>query len=119
MIDLVFLETTAAQQGADMGSMVGMIAMLVLFGVFFWLFIVRPQKKREKEMKEQLSKMSIGDQIITIGGLVGVLAHIGEDDVTIYTSAANTPVCFKKASIEKIIPRNSDKNSDKDGKSKK
>ncbi|MBR6484880.1 MAG: preprotein translocase subunit YajC [Clostridiales bacterium] len=116
---IMYLETTAAQQGADMGSMVGMIAMLVLFGVFFWLFILRPQKKREKEMKEQLSSMSIGDQIITIGGLVGVLAHIGEDDVTIYTSAANTPVCFKKASIEKVIPRNSEKNSDKDKSKKK
>ncbi|MBR2294488.1 MAG: preprotein translocase subunit YajC [Clostridiales bacterium] len=111
--------TTAAQQGGDLGSMVGMIGMLVLFGLFFWLFIMRPQKKREKELKDQISKMSVGDKIITIGGLVGVLAHIGEDDVTIYTSAANTPVSFRKSAIETVIPRNSEKNQDKDAKAKK
>ena len=44
---------------------------------------VQGQKKREKELKEQMSKMCIGDTVVTIGGLIGRVANIKDDEVTI------------------------------------
>ena len=102
------LLATAQGQG-DMVSALPSVGLLLLFIPVFYLIVVRPQKKREKELKDQVDKMSIGDKIITIGGVTGVLAHINEDEVTIYTSAANTPITFQKAAIQTVVPRNGEK----------
>ena len=107
------LETTVDTATDAQGSgWVMLVSMLIMVGLM-WLLFIRPQKKREKALKDQMSKMSVGDKIITIGGLVGVLANQTEDEVTIYTSMANTPVTFTKSAIQTIIPRNSEKKDDK------
>ena len=49
--------------------------------------------------------MRVGDQVVTIGGLVGKVANIRDDEVTIMTSAANTLVTFKKSAISTIVSR--------------
>jgi preprotein translocase subunit YajC len=49
--------------------------------------------------------MRVGDQVITIGGLVGKVANIRDDEVTIMTSAANTLVTFKKNAINSVVSR--------------
>lgn len=84
------------------------LIMLAIFAVFiiFWYFIaLRPQRKKEKELKEKVDKMRVGDRIITIGGLCGKIANIRDDEVTIMTSAANTLVTFKKSAINNVISR--------------
>ncbi len=84
------------------------LIMLAIFGVFiiFWYFIgIRPQRKREKELKTKVDSMRVGDRIITIGGLCGQVANIKDDEVTIMTSAANTLVTFKKSAINNVISR--------------
>lgn len=99
-------ENAEANAGAE--SSIMMIVMLVLMFVIFYFVLIRPQKKREKELKKQVEAMRVGDKILTIGGLVGVVANIKDDEVTIYTSNANTPVTFKKEAIQTIAPRNSE-----------
>ncbi len=89
------------------------IGMIALFGAIMYFMIYLPQKKRDKKLKEQMDKLCIGDKVVTIGGLVGIVARITEDDVTIYTSAANTPVTYTKAAIQTVVPRNGDSESDK------
>ena len=95
------------------------VGMIALFGAIMYFMIYLPQKKRDKKLKEQMDKLCIGDKVVTIGGLVGVVARIEEETVTIYTSAANTPVSYTKAAIQTVIPRNSESDSDKKGKDKK
>ena len=109
----ILLDAAPAQGQGEMVSAIPSVVLLLLFIPVFYLIVVRPQKKREKELKDQMSKMSIGDKIITIGGVIGVLAHISDDEVTIYTSAANTPVTFQKAAIQTVIPRNGEKKDSK------
>ena len=87
--------------------------------VVFYFILIRPQRKRDKELKKEMENLAVGDKVVTIGGLVGVVANIGDEEVTIYTSAANTPVSYTKAAIQTVIPRNSDSDSDKKGKDKK
>ena len=52
-----------------------------------------------------MSKLSVGDRVVTIGGLVGFVANIKDDQVTISTSAANTLVTFTKSAIQSIVKR--------------
>lgn len=112
------LFTDTAQQ-ADISSMLPQLGLLAILAVVFVFTVIMPQKKREKEQKERLNNMRLGDTIITIGGIVGVLAKINEDDITIYSSNANTPITFQKAAIQTVIPRDADKSMPKEKKEAK
>ena len=107
---------------ASQADATSMLPNFILFGVLAVVFIfavVLPQKKRDREQKEKLNNMRIGDTIITIGGIVGILAKISDDEVTIYSSTANTPITFQKAAIQTVISRDSEKSAPKDKKEKK
>ena len=62
------------------------IMMVVLFGVMYFLMI-RPQKKRQKEEQEMRASLEIGDEIVTIGGIVGKVVTIRENDLIIETGS--------------------------------
>jgi len=70
-------------------------AHVLIIGVMYF-FTIRPQKKREKELKAKLEKIKPGDKVMTIGGIVGRVANISGDEVTLYSGVANTMLTFKK-----------------------
>ena len=94
--------TTASPDYASTALMIGLL--VVVFG-FMYFFTIRPQRKRDKELKAQVAKMAVGDTVVTIGGLVGTIANIQDDNVTMTTSVAHTMVTYKKSAISTIIPR--------------
>ena len=87
------------------GSPLIMIAIFAVFIILWYVIALRPQRKKEKELRAKVDKMRVGDQVITIGGLVGKVANIRDDEVTIMTSAANTLVTFKKNAINSVVSR--------------
>lgn len=93
-----------AAGGEMMGSFMS-LGLLVLMFVVFYFILIRPQRKKDKELKEQMSKLAVGDRAVTIGGLVGFVANIKDDQVTISTSAANTLVTFTKSAIQSVVKR--------------
>ena len=97
--------TAATPAGTDLPSTALMIGLLVVVFGFMYFFTIRPQRKRDKELKAQVSKMAVGDTVVTIGGLVGTIANIQDDNVTMTTSVAHTMVTYKKSAISTIIPR--------------
>ena len=96
--------TQEEMMGTMMGSYMS-IALLVLMFIVFYFILIRPQRKRDKELKEQMSKLSVGDRVVTIGGLVGFVANIKDNEITISTSAANTLVTFTKSAISSVVKR--------------
>ncbi|MCH5315289.1 MAG: preprotein translocase subunit YajC [Eubacterium sp.] len=77
-----------AQSGQEGGgSPVSMIVMMVLLLVVMYFMMIRPQKKRQKEEQEMRSSLEIGDEIITIGGIVGKVVTIRENDLIIETGS--------------------------------
>jgi preprotein translocase subunit YajC len=96
---------TGTAAGTDMLSSYLMIGFLILVFVAMYFITIRPQRKRDKELKSQIGKMAVGDTVVTIGGVVGVVANIKDDEVTITTSVAHTMITFKKSSINNIVPR--------------
>lgn len=86
----------------DLSSTLTLIVPLILmFGLMYFL-LIRPQKKKEKKLREQISSMVVGDNVVTIGGLVGQIVNLKDDEVTISTSVAKTLVTFKKSAINTI-----------------
>ena len=89
----------------DITGSIASLGLLVLMFVVFYFILIRPQRKKGKELKEQMSKLQVGDKVVTIGGLVGFVANVKGDEITISTSAANTLVTFTKSAIQNIIKR--------------
>ena len=76
----------------------GFIIIIVFFLVMY-LFIVRPQKKKEKETAEMRNALEVGDEIITIGGIVGRVVNVKDDTVIIETGGDKNKLTFLKSAI--------------------
>jgi preprotein translocase subunit YajC len=78
------LEAAAPAAGNDMMSM------LLMFGIMFavmYFMLIRPENKRKKEAEEMRSSIKVGDEISTIGGIVGKVINVKEDKLVIETGA--------------------------------
>ena len=94
-----FLETAPANGG---GSSLLTIGMLVLVVVFFYFFLIRPQKKQEKEAASMRNSLEIGDEVITIGGIIGQIVKIKGETVTIATGKDRTTLRFLRTAIREV-----------------
>lgn len=109
-------ETTATTATADAttttsttGSLLSTIIMVVVMVAIFYFLLIRPQRKKDKAVKDMLSALKTGDRICTIGGLYGTIAAIKDDSVTLKMgSLENTIVVARWAirSVENVSTEN-------------
>lgn len=69
--------------GQQQGSLTGMLFPLAIFVLIFYFFIIRPQRKREKQQKNMIESIGRGDQVVTIGGFLGTVRDVQDDTFTI------------------------------------
>ena len=82
--------------------MISMIVMLVvMFGVLYFVMI-RPQKKKEKAVKNMLDALKPGDRICTIGGLYGTILSLKDDNVTISLGAKQNTVVIARWAVRSV-----------------
>ena len=97
-----FVLTTGGDAGNGAnptGGMLSMVIWLVVMVAAFYFFLFRPQKKREKEVKQLQDSLQIGDEIVTNGGSVGIVVSIKEDTVVIETGSDRSKVRIKRWAI--------------------
>ena len=97
---ITILTATTASQGAAGWSS---IIMLVLILVFFYFLIIRPQKKQEKKEKEMRDSLEIGDEVVTNGGIVGIVFSIKDDTLVIETGSDHSKIRVMKWAIAKNL----------------
>ncbi|ACL69978.1 preprotein translocase subunit YajC [Halothermothrix orenii] len=76
------------------------LPLVILFGVF-WLFLIRPQKKQQKEHQEMLANLETGDKVVTIGGIKGKVIKIKDDIIRLRVSS-NVDIDFVKNAIARL-----------------
>lgn len=76
------LNSILLQAASAGGSMSGML-MIVVMIVIFWLFMIRPQQKKQKELKKQREAMATGDRVVTAGGIHGRIKEIKDTTILI------------------------------------
>ena len=95
---LQFLEN-AVNEAPQSGGMLGSILMMVaLLGVFYFLMI-RPENKRKKEAEAMREAVKEGDQVTTIGGMIGTVVSVKDDKFVMETSADRVRVEYAKWAI--------------------
>lgn len=92
-------EADAAADGTGV-SMYGTIIWLVIIVAVFYFMILRPQKKKEKADRMLRNSLQPGDKIVTIGGFVGRIISIKDDEITFETGAAKNRMTVKKWAIQ-------------------
>lgn len=94
----------ASEAAASGGSMVGVILMyVVVFGVFFYFVMYRPQKKEQRKMNDMLSTLEIGDSILTNSGFYGNVIDITEDTVIVeFGNNKNCRIPMQKTAIAQV-----------------
>ena len=104
---LDFLIPTAHAQAAGAPpaglGMSGFLFPIILIVVMYFLMI-RPQMKRAKEHKGRLEKLSKGDEVITSGGLAGIVTDIGDNFITVEV-ADNVRVRVQKGAVGNVLPK--------------
>ena len=73
-----------------------------IFLIIFYFLLIRPQQKREKSIKEMRNSLKVGDNIVTIGGMVGKIVKIFEDEVTIEIGSDKTKITQEKWGIARV-----------------
>lgn len=76
------------------------IVLIVAMVAVFYFLILRPQKKRDKEARDMRDSIKVGDEVITIGGIVGKVCNVKEDRITIITSESK--MVFLKTAISSV-----------------
>ncbi len=94
---LNFLEaTTNTDPTGGTGGMMGTILMLVVMFAIMYFLLIRPENKRKKEAEQMRSAVKVGDEITTIGGIVGTVVSVKDDKFVVETGADQVRIEFAK-----------------------
>jgi len=92
--------TGAVQPG--MAEMIPSLVMMVLMIVVFYFMLIRPQKKKDKAVKDMLNALKVSDRVCTIGGIYGTVTGLKDDTVTLAVGAQKTSMVFARWAIRSV-----------------
>src|SRR5659263_122791 len=91
---------TTPAVGADLTSTITTIGMFAVIIVVFYFLLIRPQRKKEKDTQKMRSALQVGDEITTVGGVIGRIVTIKDDSIIIETGADRSKLRLKKWAIQ-------------------
>ena len=80
-----------------------MMLLLLAFFVLMYFLMIRPEKKKQKKVEAMRNALTVGDEIITIGGIMGVVVNVTEDNITIETGEDKVRIQFKKWAVSSNV----------------
>ena len=87
----------------DAGGLMSFIPLILMFVVLYFIMI-RPQMKRQKEMKAMLEVLAAGDEVITVGGILGKVTAVKDQYITVEI-VAGTEVQMQKNAVTSVLPK--------------
>lgn len=103
----------AAGAAADStGGLMGMLPILLMF-VVLWFVMIRPQMKKAKEQQKMVSELAKGDEVITQGGIAGRIAKVGENYLSLEVAEAKdgpVVITVQKSAVGALLPKGTLKN---------
>lgn len=94
--------STTSSSGSNTGT-IGYLIFMVLLFVIMYMVLIRPQKKKDKEAKAMQRSLQIGDEIVTIGGIVGIVVQVNEDTIVVETTGNKNKIRLKNWAVQENI----------------
>src|SRR4051812_558995 len=101
-----FLAQATGSSAQGPAGWVQILPMVLLFGAMYF-FMIAPQRKKQKEHEKMLSALSSGDEIVTTGGIFGVITNV-KDDRFVVRVAENTKIEVGKSFVQTVVKKTSD-----------
>lgn len=112
LFPLLAAETSAEEAGGMARMLMSILPFLLLIPIFYFL-MYRPQKKQEKETAQMRNNLMIGDEVSTIGGIMGRIVKVKEDYVIIETGSDRTKLKMRKTAIGAVEKKAGDEGQKK------
>ena len=90
------------QAAAQQGGIISMVLPIALIFVIFYVFIIRPQNKKQKETQKMIDALKKGDKVITIGGIHGVISSV-KDQTVIVKVDDDAKIEFTRSAVASVI----------------
>lgn len=106
----LFAQATAPAQGAPAGG--ALVPFLFQIGAIFAIFyflMIRPQQKRQKELRQMIDALTAGNEVVTGGGILGKVTDVGEQFLTVEISDG-VRVKIQKHSVAAVLPKDTIRN---------
>jgi preprotein translocase subunit YajC len=101
-ISNAYAQTATGAAGLG-GNLTSFLPIILMFVVLYFLMI-RPQMKRQKEQKAMMDALAKGDEVVTVGGVLGKVTKVSEAYVTVEV-ATGTEVIVQKAAVTTLLPK--------------
>ncbi len=103
-MDFLLSNAYAQAQAQPQASLFDMLwPMLLIFGAF-WFLLIRPQQKKQKAHQELVSNVSVGDEVMTAGGILGKVTGVS-DHYAVLAINDSTEIKIQKGSISQVVPK--------------
>ncbi len=104
-----FIEDAWAQAGGQPDPFISLLPLVLVFVVFYFL-LIRPQQKRAKEHREMVGKLTVGDEVVTAGGMVGRVTEV-KDQFLRVEIAKDVEVVVQRHTVGAVVPKGTMKNA--------
>ena len=100
---LDFFIASAYAQDAQPGGLMSFLPLIIIFVIFYFL-LIRPQMKRAKEHRKLVAELATGDEVVTNGGLLGRITHVGESFVTLELNES-VQIKVQRHAVSSVLPK--------------
>ena len=91
--------------GTENGSGLLSIGLIIVMFVALYFFMIRPQKKQERQINDMRNNLQVGDEITTIGGIIGKIVSIKDETMVIETTRDHTRIRLLKSAVRSVDVR--------------
>ena len=110
---MIFLAAQAPAPGIGGGNWINMMAWMIPIFVIMYVIMIRPQKIKDRERKEMLSKLKKNDRIVTIGGIHGTVANVKDKEIVLKVDESNNlKLRLARSAIAKILTEESNESEE-------
>ena len=99
---IIFAAKQSGTQKASSFTTYGMWILILVMVLVFYMLLIRPQRKRSQEHEEMVTKLERGDEVVTIGGLYGVIKRMTEDEVVLEVDKG-VKITFARSAISRRV----------------
>ena len=97
--NMLTLEAAQANAAGGLGGIGMIIYLVVIFGAMYF-FLIRPQRKKQKEEKKMRENLQVGDEIVTIGGIYGRVVSLKEDTMVIESISDHSKITLARWALQ-------------------
>jgi preprotein translocase subunit YajC len=102
MLNNLFISNAYAASAAPGGDLMSFLPIVFIF-VLFYFMLIRPQMKTAKQQKAMIEALKAGDEVATVGGLIGKVTKVGDNFVSVEI-ATNTVINVQKHAVQTLLP---------------